>query len=68
MRSWGRVLGKLEIMYPDRQTDCWRNLTNLSLLLNLQKFFRRAPQFWAEVRKVLPDYEKQKLWLKEHGD
>lgn len=27
-----------------------------------------SPQFWAEVRKILPDYEKQKLWLKEHGD
>lgn len=33
-----------------------------------RKEMNHSPQFWAEVRKVLPDYEKQKLWLKEHGD
>ena len=33
-----------------------------------RKEMNHSPQFWAEVRKVLPDYEKQKLWLKEHGN
>lgn len=33
-----------------------------------RKEMNHSPQFWAEVRKVLPDYENQKLWLKEHGD
>lgn len=33
-----------------------------------KKEMNHSPKFWAEVRKVLPDYEKQKLWLKEHGD
>ena len=37
MRNWGRVLGKLEIMYPDRQTDCWRNLTNYGIYFNTVK-------------------------------
>ena len=31
LRNWSRVLGELEIMYPDRQTDCWRNLTNYGI-------------------------------------
>ncbi|MDO4804554.1 MAG: SprT family zinc-dependent metalloprotease [Lachnospiraceae bacterium] len=26
-----------------------------------------SPRFWAEVGRVLPDYEVQKAWLKEHG-
>ncbi len=33
-----------------------------------RKEMNHSPKFWAEVRKILPDYEKQKLWLKEHGD
>lgn len=33
-----------------------------------RKEMNHSPQFWAEVRKVLPDYEKRKSWLKEHGD
>lgn len=27
-----------------------------------------SPAFWAEVKKILPDYEKALLWLKENGD
>lgn len=33
-----------------------------------RKEMNHSPKFWAEVGKVLPDYEKQKLWLKEHGN
>lgn len=33
-----------------------------------RKEMNHSPQFWAEVGKVLPDYEKQKEWLKENGD
>lgn len=33
-----------------------------------RKEMNHSPKFWAEVRKVLPDYENQKLWLKEHGN
>ncbi len=32
-----------------------------------RKEMNHSSQFWAEVRKILPDCEKQKLWLKEHG-
>ena len=63
LRNWGRVLGELEIMYPDRLTveeldklryllytvknlsGCFSSRSQyrfLSLLLNLQRFFRRA--------------------------
>ena len=37
LRNWGRVLGKLEIMYPDRQTARWRNLTNYGIYFNTVK-------------------------------
>lgn len=33
-----------------------------------RKEMNHSPQFWSEVRKVMPDYENQKVWLKEHGD
>lgn len=33
-----------------------------------RKEMNHSPKFWAEVKKILPDYENQKLWLKEHGD
>lgn len=33
-----------------------------------RKEMNHSPKFWTEVGKILPDYEKQKLWLKEHGD
>ena len=33
-----------------------------------RKEMNHSPKFWAEVTKILPDCEKQKLWLKEYGD
>jgi predicted metal-dependent hydrolase len=27
-----------------------------------------SPRFWALVEQVLPDWQAQRLWLKEHGD
>lgn len=32
------------------------------------KEMNHSPKFWAEVKKVLPDYEKQKAWFKENGN
>ncbi len=31
------------------------------------KEMNHSPRFWAEVARVLPDYQTQKRWLKEHG-
>lgn len=31
------------------------------------KEMNHSPKFWAEVEKVLPDYPRQKKWLKEHS-
>lgn len=33
-----------------------------------RKEVNHSQKFWAEVENILPDYRKQKLWLKEHGD
>ena len=27
-----------------------------------------SPQFWSEVRRICPDYGRQKAWLKEHEE
>lgn len=32
-----------------------------------RKEMNHSPRFWAEVEKVLPDYKRQKKWLKDHG-
>lgn len=31
-------------------------------------FFDHSSNFWQLVKKHMPDYENQKLWLKRHGD
>lgn len=31
------------------------------------KQMNHSARFWSEVRKVLPDYELSKRWLREHG-
>lgn len=33
-----------------------------------RKEVNHSQKFWVEVENILPDYRKQKLWLKEHGD
>ena len=33
-----------------------------------RKEMNHSAGFWAEVERVLPDYKKQRRWLKEHGN
>lgn len=32
-----------------------------------RKHMDHSPAFWQEVETILPDYRRQKAWLKEHG-
>lgn len=32
-----------------------------------RKEMNHSPQFWEEVRRILPDYKEQERWLKENG-
>lgn len=32
-----------------------------------RKEMNHSPKFWKEVARILPDYKKQVLWLKENG-
>lgn len=32
-----------------------------------RKEMNHSPRFWAEVEKVLPDYQTRRKWLKENG-
>ena len=32
-----------------------------------RKEMNHSPRFWTEVARVLPDYQVQKKWLKDHG-
>ena len=67
---WGSCSGKGNLNF-----NCLLMLAPMDVLdyvvvheLCHRKEMNHSPKFWSEVRKVLPDYEKQKLWLKEHGD
>lgn len=31
------------------------------------KYSKHSEQFWKEIRKVLPDYERRKEWLRVYG-
>lgn len=33
-----------------------------------RKEMNHSPKFWAEVAKIMPDYEKYRKWLKENGE
>lgn len=33
-----------------------------------RKEMNHSPKFWAEVEKIMPDYEKYRRWLKENGE
>ena len=33
-----------------------------------RKEMNHSPQFWAEVARIMPDYETHRKWLKENGD
>lgn len=33
-----------------------------------RKEMNHSPEFWAEVARLMPDYEIHRAWLKEHGD
>ncbi len=33
-----------------------------------RKQLNHSPRFWAEVRRVMPDYEEREKWLKENGN
>lgn len=32
-----------------------------------RKEMNHSPKFWAEVAKILPDYQERRTWLKENG-
>ena len=32
-----------------------------------RKEMNHSEQFWKEVEKILPDYKKQRTWLKTYG-
>ncbi len=32
-----------------------------------RKEMNHSERFWAEVQRILPDYQKQRAWLKTHG-
>lgn len=32
-----------------------------------RKEMNHSPRFWAEVAKIMPDYQERRKWLKDHG-
>ena len=32
-----------------------------------RKYMDHSPKFWSEVRRIMPDYERHRRWLKENG-
>lgn len=67
---WGSCSGKGNLNFNCLLMLMPRDVLDYVVVHELchRKEMNHSPQFWAEVRKVLPDYEKQKIWLKEHGD
>lgn len=32
------------------------------------RYMNHSREFWSEVAKILPDYQRHRTWLREHGD
>ena len=67
---WGSCSGKGTLSF-----NCLLVLAPLAFLdyvvvheLCHLKEMNHSGRFWEEVRKILPDYEASKRWLKENGD
>ena len=66
---WGSCSGKGNLNF-----NCLLMLTPESIIdyvvvheLCHLKEMNHSPQFWAEVERILPDYKKSRLWLKQNG-
>ena len=66
---WGSCSGKGNLNF-----NCLLMLTTDSIIdyvvvheLCHLKEMNHSPRFWAEVERILPDYKKSRLWLKQNG-
>lgn len=67
---WGSCSGKgnlnfncLLMLAPDEVVD-YVVVHELCHLIEMN----HSKKFWMQVERVMPDYKKHKLWLKEHGN
>lgn len=67
---WGSCSGKgnlnfncLLMLAPDEVVD-YVVVHELCHLIEMN----HSKEFWMQVERVMPDYKKHKLWLKEHGN
>lgn len=66
---WGSCSGKGNLNF-----NCLLMLTPPEIIdyvvvheLAHRKYMNHSPQFWAEVGRILPDYQVRRKWLRENG-
>ncbi len=66
---WGSCSGKGNLNFNCLLMLCPPEVRDYIAVHELchRKQMNHSPQFWAEVEKLLPDYPRQKQWLKENG-
>ncbi len=66
---WGSCSGKGNLNFNCLLMLCPPEVRDYIVVHELchRKEMNHSPRFWAAVGKVLPDYPRQKRWLKENG-
>ena len=67
---WGSCSAKRNINFNLLLSLCPDEVVNYIVVHELchLKQLNHSKLFWAEVEKVLPDYKKAKIWLKNNGN
>ena len=67
---WGSCSGKGNLNFNCLLMLCPEEVRDYVVVHELchRKEMNHSPAFWAEVNRVLPEYEKPKGWLKEQGN
>ncbi|MZR62903.1 M48 family metallopeptidase [Alcanivorax sp. DP30] len=66
---WGSCTAKGELQFNWQIMMAQNRMVDYVVVHELCHLIRHdhSPQFWAEVGRVLPDYEECREWLKRHG-
>ena len=70
MRSrWGSCSSDGSLSFNCLLSRCPAEVADYVVVHELchRKEMNHSPRFWAEVARILPDYARQRTWLKENG-
>jgi predicted metal-dependent hydrolase len=68
--KWGSCSSKNELRYNPRIIMSKMSVIDYVIVHEMchMKHKNHSPAFWKEIKRILPEYEKSKEWLRIHGE